>query len=276
MAYSRYRRKPRRSYRKSGYKRRSSARPSRYTGRTRRYTRKRPMSKRSVLNTTSRKKRNGMLSWSNTTATGASRAIAQGPAFVGNTGAFFIFCPTAMQLDGASTIANQASRTATTCYMKGFAENIRIQTSSGIPWFHRRVCFTLRGPNPFNVVQPGDTPGNTYPYLDTSNGIERLWLNVQINGTPASQSAMWNILFKGTVQKDWDDLIFAPIDTARVSLKFDKTWTLQSGNNNGVVRDRKLYHPMGPNIVYDDDESGDTEVTSHFSVTVRTEWETIT
>lgn len=264
MAYSRYRRKPRRNYRKPVRNVRKA-----YSKLNRKYRpirRKSRMSKRSILNTSSRKKRNGMLSWSNTTGTGASRAVGQGPAYVNNSGGFFVFCPTAQQLDAASTVANQASRTATTCYMKGFADNIRIQTSSGIPWFHRRIGLTIRGPNVFNTVQPGDTPLNTFPYVDTSNGMERLWLNMQINNTPASLSAMWGLLFKGQNGRDWDDLLFAPIDTTRVSLKFDKMWTLQSGNANGVVRDRKLYHPMGHNIVYDDDENGDLENTSYFSV----------
>nr|QCX29436.1 capsid protein [Plant associated genomovirus 9] len=272
MAYSRYRRKPRRSYRKSGPKRRSSARPSRYTGRTRRYTRKRPMSKKSVLNTTSRKKRNGMLTWSNTTNTGASTTVGQQNVFVNAAvGGLFLWCPTAMSLDAASVIPNRASRTASTCYMRGLSEHLRIQTSSGVPWFHRRICFTIRGSDPFDEYAPDD-PAPTqrqFPYIDTSNGIERLFFNANINSMNNTVGRWVSILFKGVIQKDWNDYIVAPVDTTRVTLKFDKTWTLQSGNSNGVVRERKLWHPMNKNLIYDDDENGDVQTPFYHSTTAK-------
>lgn len=225
------------------------------------------MSKRRILNISSTKKRNGMLSWSNSTPTAASRPIAQGPAYVNSTGAFFVYCPTAQTLDAQSTVANQASRTATTCYMKGLSEHVRIQTSSGVPWFHRRICFTQKGASPFNVTSQSDTPTQPFnPYADTSNGIERPLFNVSINNMNVTLAGMWALLFKGQNGKDWDDLILAPLDTSRLTIKFDKTWTMQSGNGNGIVRERKLWHPMSHNIVYDDDENGDIENPSYFSV----------
>jgi len=248
-------------------RRRTNRRSSYVKKRTYRRTRKtfRRMTKKSILNTTSTKKRNGMLSWSNTTQTAASRTLAQGPAYINNIGGFFVYCPTAQTLDAQSTVANDASRTASTCYMKGLSEHIRIQTSSGIPWFHRRICFTLKGITPFNTVV-SDTPTQTYaPYLDTSNGIERPWLNTNLNNMNQTLAAMWAQLFKGQNGRDWDDLISAPVDTARLTLKFDKTWTMQSGNANGLVRERKLWHPMGHNLVYDDDESGDIKSGSYYS-----------
>lgn len=266
MAYSRYRRKPRRNYRKPVRNVRKA-----YTKLNRKYrpTRRRAMSKKRILNTSSRKKRNGMLSWSNTTSAGAVRAAAPGPAYInGVTGGFFTWHATAQQLDAQSTIANQATRTSTTCYMKGLSEHLRIQTSSGLPWFHRRVCFTLKGINAFNAPVAGDTPA--FPiqtYIDTSNGIERLWSNEQINVQPNTLNAQWSVLFKGIVGKDWDDYIIAPLDTSRVTIKFDKTWTMQSGNTQGIVRERKLWHPMNHNLVYDDDENGDIEASSYFSTT---------
>lgn len=151
--------------------------------------------------------------------------------------------------------------------MRGLSEHIRIQTSSGIPWFHRRICFTMKGPGPFQAGAPSDSGIQPYsPFLDTSNGIERLWLNLSINNQPNTFNLQLQLLFKGAVSKDWDDLILAPVDTSRVSVKFDKTWTMQSGNTNGVVRERKLWHPMNKNLVYDDDESGDVEQGSYYSV----------
>jgi hypothetical protein len=225
------------------------------------------MSKRRILNISSRKKRNGMLSWSNTTNTGTNQIVQVGNGYVNNAGAFFVWCPTAQQLDVNSTVQNIASRSATTCYMKGLSEHVRIQTSSGVPWFHRRICFTSRGDTPFNSQDTADTSAfqRFIPYSDTSNGIERLFFNTQANVMPVTQAAMWAVLFKGQNGKDWNDLITAPVDNSRVTLKFDKTWTMQSGNANGLVRERKLWHPMNKNLVYDDDENGDVEGTSYFS-----------
>lgn len=229
------------------------------------------MTKRRILNTTSRKKRNGMLSWTNTSATGTSQPTQVGVSVVGNLGAFYVWSPTCQSLDANSLVANQASRTSTTCYMRGLSEHIRIQTSSGIPWFHRRICFTTKGLNPFNLLVSADTsPVQGFaPYVDTSNGVERLWFNENINSMQNTLNQQWGILFRGENGRDWNDLITAPVDTARVSLKFDKTWTMQSGNASGLVRERKLWHPMNKNLVYDDDESGDIESARYYSTSAK-------
>ena len=208
-----------------------------------------------------------MLTWSNTNSAGVPGVIAQQNAVVnGNQLGFFVFCPTAMDLDANSVIRNPASRTASTIYAKGLAEHIRIQTSSGIPWFHRRICITTRGVNEFNT--PGADPGvlaTQQPFTETSNGIQRLFLNTATNNAQNTLSGMLRILFKGAQNVDWTDPIIAPIDTARVTLKFDKTWTMQSGNSNGLVRERKLWHPMNKNVVYDEDETGQTQGSVYFS-----------
>lgn len=226
---------------------------------------------KTILNLTSRKKRNGMLSWSNTSSTGASAPVTVGAAVIpGNIGGFFLWNATAMNLfangNGGNVIINPAERTSTTCYMRGLSENIRIQTSSSIPWFHRRICFTTKGTD-FIYPQPGDTPLNSVKgYVDTVNGIERLWLNANINNTPNTTSVWYSNIFKGNVNVDWNDLITAPLDTTRITPKFDKTWTMQSGNQSGVVRERKLWHPMNKNLVYDDDENGAGENSSYYTV----------
>jgi hypothetical protein len=145
--------------------------------------------------------------------------------------------------------------------MRGLKENIRIQTSSGIPWFHRRICFTFRNsPQPFDIKAPGDTPSVTYTsYLDTTNGIERLLFNQYVNSQPATIAAQQGVIFRGTQGKDWDDPIIAPVDATRVDLKYDKTRVYRSGNQAGTLREIKLWHPMNKTLVYDDDESGDIE-----------------
>lgn len=273
MSYAYY--KKRRAYElkrygKSRVAKSTIRRAKRSRGRKRSYGKKRAMSKRTVLNTTSRKKREVMLSYSNTTNTGASQTVARATAYVaGNATGFFVYSPTCrdLLLGGGHTVIQESMRTASTCYQRGFSEHLRVQTSSGIPWFHRRICFTTKGINAFNAVSTADTsPTQTYgAYVATSNGMERLWFNQVINAQPSTYAAAKALLFKGAENQDWDDVILAPVDTSRVTLKFDKTWMLRSGNSNGTIVERKLWHPMNKNLVFDDDQSGQTELSSYFS-----------
>lgn len=208
-----------------------------------------------------------MLGWSNTTTAGTTQNVIQTPLYVnGLTNGMLVWCPTAMDLNSAATTRNPAQRTSSTIYAKGLSEKLRIQTSSGVPWFHRRICLCVRGITALNVQQPTPTPVQPYnPYLDTSNGIQRLLFNLFINGSQTQIDAILGLIFKGQQNVDWTDIITAPLDTTRVDVKFDKTWTLQSGNSNGVVRERKLWHPMNKNLYYDEDENGEVESSTFFS-----------
>ncbi|QIJ55582.1 capsid protein [Marmot associated genomovirus 2] len=258
-------------YRTSRVSKRSSRRKSYGRKKTKRTYRPK-MTKKRILNTTSRKKRNTMLNYSNTNDTGgAVVGFRQSPAYTNNSAGMFVFIPTAQPLVNDSTVADIPSRTATTCYMRGFSERLRIQTSSGCPWFHRRICFTLKGNNVFNTISPLDTtPVRDFaPYIETSNGMQRAWQNVYLNNMSNSFTAMYALLFKGALNVDWADPVVAPVDTSRVSLKFDKTWTLHSGNASGIVKERKLWHPMNKNLRYGEDENGKDETSSLLSTSSR-------
>lgn len=216
-----------------------------------------------------------MLQWANTsTTTGNSVNIGPGPLVVNGNACACIFSPTAMDLSDSTSaigaVAQQAVRTSTTAYMKGFSENIRIQTSSGIPWFWRRITFCSKRPQIFNQFQASDTPTQTNSgnpaFVDTSNGLERLYFNLIVNSSDNTLGAIYNLLFKGARGKDWTDVLTAPVDTSRVDLKSDWSTTIKSGNASGTVRDFKKWYPMNRNIVYDDDESGDLETASYTSV----------
>lgn len=213
-----------------------------------------------------------MLSWSNTNSnTGVPISTSALPVTVnGNLGYRGLWIPTAMDLTdqsgGLGRIGEQAVRTASTCFMRGLSEHIRMQTSSDVPWFWRRICFTFKGPE-LNTFSPLDTPTSQQTrYLDTSNGIQRLGFNELNNNTPNTINNHDAVIFRGAKGVDWNDIIIAPVDTSRVTLKYDKTVTLQSGNARGIVREFKQWHPMNHNITYADDESGDGETTAFTSV----------
>lgn len=228
------------------------------------------MTKKRILNVTSRKKRDTMLTMSNTTSTGASQSVAVAPAVVNAAqGAIFLWCATARDLTpGAGDLAKvtqDAMRTSSTCYMRGLSEHIRLQTSSSLPWLHRRICFTYKGVQPFRG-RPAADSGTSSQYIETSNGMQRLWFNNQINQTPNYVNEISGVIFKGAFGVDWNDTISAPIDTKRITLKYDRTRTIASGNERGVLREYKLWHGMNKNLVYDEDETGAGTDTTYWSV----------
>lgn len=220
------------------------------------------MTKRSTLNLVSRKKRDTMLAYSNVTAgnpNGSATFTTGGATLVGNNAYAFLWCPTARDLNnssgGANIVINDAERTSTTCYMRGVKENIRIQTTDGMPWEWRRICFTMKGATlnsqagTNNVLQAETSPGG--------------WRRTVTNWS--SNLAMFSLVFKGALNVDWQDPLTAPVDNQRITVKSDSTCRLAAGNEEGMNRVYKRWHGMNRNLVYDDDENGDAKASSFFS-----------
>lgn len=226
--------------------------------------------KRYLLNVTSTKKRDTMRQWTNTNSSGAPTSVVGAPAYVnGNTGGVFLWCATARDITDSTgepnTVTNSMQRTATTCFMRGLSERIDIQSSSAVPWKWRRICFALKDPTLF---ASGTGATINYPgYLDSSHGYLRGWINALVNNDNPALSNLQSVLFQGAQNVDWSDAIMAKVDTRRVDLKFDKTRIIQSGNDTGVFKKYPHWHPMNKNLVYDDDERGESTVSSNFSVT---------
>jgi len=258
------------SYIRRGIKRRASARRRPSARRTvkwktpRRPTyrpRRRVMTKRRVLNWASKKKRDTMLSYSNTTVATpvGSTTYNAGPAYlVANTLYLIPWIATARDLTKGSGTqfgapAEEATRTATTCYMVGLKEKINMVTYDGTPWRWRRVCFTLKGLTIPNLSVPGGLL-----YNELASGYVRVVNSVTGSTIDANICAL---IFRGAPSQDWLDVMNAPIDTRRVSIKYDKTINVCAGNGNGVSRSFPRWHKMGHNLVYDDDEAGAGEST---------------
>ena len=261
VTYNKYRNRMNRRFTRRARTARTKRAPRR---RARRYRRK-TMSKRSLLNVTSTKKRNTLLNWSNTTATGAFVTPGIRPYVVPATlSTMSIWSPTAMDMtrgDGVlGTKEEMSTRTASTCFMKGLSERLRIETSSGLAWFHRRICI---------ISHQRELAVNASPatYVDTTSGLQRLWRSLSADPSPEAANQLTFLktyLFRGTENQDWNDLITAPIDTNGVKVVFDKTWTLKSGNSNGIVAERKLWHGMNKNLYYDEDEDGSSMRNSYW------------
>lgn len=227
------------------------------------------MTKKRILDITAVKKRNTMLTYSNTSSTGTFQALANTPLVLnGNATGRVLWCATAQTIKPNPFPIYSGIRTATSCYMVGLSEHMKLQTTSPNPWYHRRICFTFKGDD-LRLVQPGDAPAVAFQtqFDGSTTGVQRLMYNSTPGGGVGNTiAANDGVFFKGVQNVDWNDVILAPVDTSRVTLKFDKTWILRSGNQNGNIYERKLYHPMKKTLVYDDDENGVTEVPSQFSV----------
>lgn len=210
-----------------------------------------------------------MLTFSNTSSTGSIQAVANSPLTLnGNATGRVLWAATAQTLKANPFQVYEGIRTATSCYMVGLSEHLKLQTGSPLPWFHRRICFALKGSD-IRTQQAGDSP--TVPwqlqYEGTTNGVERLMFNMTAGGGLGNTvSATDNYIFRGVQNVDWNDVILAPVDTRRITVKFDKTWCLKSGNQNGTVYERKLFHPMKRNLVYDDEENGAAVSSAFYSV----------
>lgn len=217
----------------------------------RRYT-----SKRKMLNVTSRKKRDTMLAYTNITsaAPGGSATYNTGPAvFNGNQTYTILWCPTFRDLSnasgGANIVINRSERTATTCYMRGLAENVRVQTTDGLPWTWRRICFTIKG----SFLNDATNSTRQLTIETAPGGYRRLLTPWQTDAVTPS------LVFQGTANLDWNDALTAPTDSTRISVKYDQTRILSAGNEQGMNRVFKLWHPMNKNLVYNDEEAGDAE-----------------
>lgn len=212
-----------------------------------------------------------MLSFSNTKSDGTSQTVASGSLYCAANQAygFSIFSPTARSFvtaNAANTVTDAADRTSTTCFMRGYKENLRIQTSSAIPWLWRRIVFTSKGLAFSQLSSAEYAPTQQYTgYSDTSIGMARLWFNLNANNSPLTVGTYNGIIFKGTVNQDWNDVMTAKVDTTRISVLSDRTTTIKTGNQAGHFSDRKLWYPFNKNLVYDDDEAGASYTTRYYS-----------
>jgi len=216
-----------------------------------------------------------MLTWTNSTSASQSggTTYSSTPAIVtgtvSNVPAVFVWCATAR--DNTTTAGGTkgskfdlATRTASQVYMVGLKEVVEIQVADNLPWQWRRICFTYKGFNTLNGALP--VPSTSFnPAIEISVGYVRVLNQL----SPSQQTTFFQLLFQGGQAQDWQDPLTAKLDTERLSIKYDKTCTIASGNEGGVIRKYNKWHPMRHNLMYDDDESGGSVIPISYSVDSR-------
>ncbi|UJO02114.1 Cap [Molossus molossus associated gemykibivirus 2] len=285
----------RRSTRRITRRPRRVTRSRRYTRRVTRRTATRPTTRRRILQVSSKKKQDNRRTFQNVSAPGAP-PVAGAAVLIGGTTYTFAYLATAIDKAQAGQAEELPdARTQTQVWMKGYKDNIAFTTNSGASWKWRRVCFTMKdsalisnsvSTNPLwldtssgftRVLSPATTTQantttwrrvcftmkdsalisnsvSTNPlWLDTSSGFTR----VLSPATTTQANTTTSLIFKGKVGVDWDDPFIAKVDTTRVTIKYDHTSVLTSGNTSFKYFTRNMWHPMNSTFVYDDDEAGD-------------------
>lgn len=229
--------------------------------------------RKGVLNATSRKKRDTMLNYTNISpntpvggssyAAGPSRFPGDYSTTIDNSPMTVVWTATARDVTratggSAGTVYTTSTRTAQTCYMVGLKETVEIQINNGVPWQWRRVCFTAKGFHTFLNFTPGTS-------LETSNGYARASSILDGTKSTGSLGRLYDVLLRGVASVDWHDPMVAATDNQRVSIKYDVTRTLSAGNESGKIQKFNLWHAMGKNLRYDEDENGGDESGSKWS-----------
>jgi len=170
--------------------------------------------------------------------------------------------------DPGTTIPSKNNREASICYMKGLAETITIRTDTSNAWRWRRIVFQTKATLPISTtslayyrVAQGDSfmyqrANTAIPFSDAAQMYEYLFRGLGLNAVSA-------------IPQDWLDPITAPVDTVRVKLMYDKVTRISSGNDAGVVRTYRRWHPMNENLHYNDQEFGGVLSSSPLSTETR-------
>lgn len=171
----------------------------------------------------------------------------------------FLWCATAR---GLANVPTNNARTVLDPYMVGLRESIEIQVTSGVPWQWRRICFTSKR----DMSAALGMTGNSKYFTGLSDASARRTIaTLAGNRNTGEQYALFELLFQGQNGTDWVDPIVAKTDSTRASIKYDKTMTISSGNEKGVIRKYKRWHSMRKRLVYNGDEQGGDEISGDFS-----------
>lgn len=233
------------------------------------------LTRKAILNITSRKKKDSMQPIAGEQSTGAPAPTVGPRQFLASDGSIMcLYRPTERLRDtfiggNPPTVDDPAARTATEVFYRGLRENISISTSGSSAWRWRRICFTFKSDR-FNF-DPLNTTDRTRLNEFTSNGYMRA-INA-FNLTDPFQQVMYDIInayvFQGTSGIDWNSTFLAKTDTERIQVKYDKTFIIRSGNDAGIVKDFKFWHPMNKTFVYDEDEQGGAQQNGSLSALTR-------
>lgn len=216
------------------------------------------MTRRGVLNITTRKKQDNMV----------SRVVnPDGTSTLGDFSSsdpmMSLFIPNARST--RTPVNNPAVRNTTNTFAVGYKERVQIDLSGGGTLKWRRIVFMMKGSVLRDAMDTDDTGGilNQLFWQTTEGGTNRV-IGPLDPGSP-SQVELTSFLFQGQQDIDWRNFFTAKVDTTRVTLKYDKVRTIAPGNESGVSRSYRFWNPIRRTILYDDDMESDVVGDKPFS-----------
>lgn len=194
---------------------------------------------------------------------GVAGAISFGPTQGQTTDNFSIFGWIATARDNKTipsgsnygSVYDDASRTASNCYIRGLSEKVSFATNNGRSFQWRRVVFAFTGQELIREASSA-AYGQLWGSTDT-NGYVRATTNLRpVVGNPYGWNQLQSVLFRGVINVDWITPMTAPIDKTRVRLIYDKLRTVVPQTEEGVLKTYKHWHEVNKTLVYNDDEVG--------------------
>lgn len=213
------------------------------------------MSRRRILNISSKKKRNTILPFNFN-----YQGVAEGPGAkdMGSDRITTLLTrPTALYYD--EDAAYDHGRNSRTVYWRGIKEVIDVNVLGGTSWRWRRIVFEAKG-----LESAQSALASLVSNVETSVGFPRAM--IELSGDPPAniRNALEAVLFTGRGEVDWLSAFNARVDTNRVRLISDEFHVLRSGNDRGHFHQFKRWYPLNKNMHYSDDENGkDQTLSSH-------------
>lgn len=209
------------------------------------------MSRRGILNITSKKKQDNMRPIfidSNGLPNDNPYSLTQDGS---NAAIVSIFCPTYRIYEGQMKPSQLtiASRQSDIIYWRGIREHVRVTLGGDATWKWRRI-----------VYESVDSPTTNNPVFLRQNtpGYRRV-VNLMNND---ARTGIFDYLFAGSVVNDWIDPTCAKVDRRRVKILHDSLYTLRGITSGGTSKDVKFWIPLNKSMTYENDENGADEFTA--------------
>lgn len=207
------------------------------------------MSRRHILNITSEKKQDTMISLS------AISPIVVG-GYVGPS-AHLLFCPTYRNRTSDDSGFNEdpgAGRTAQHTYAKGIREKIFFTSSGGSPLRWRRIIFSTK--SRLDGVDP-----NKYQFSSGAGVRSRPML--PLDGTSIANLQL--AIFQGKPATDYIGSLDGKVDLDMIKVHKDMNMVVNPGNATGNTKVMNFYTPLEKNLTYADTEVGNEDASSPYS-----------
>lgn len=213
------------------------------------------MSTRRLLDVTSQKKRDNMMPQV-VNQDNSEEPRGNPVQMTGDNEYGFLFIPSGRDsawTEGEGKYARQKSQT----FCKGYAEKVTFETSNSANWLWRRVVFMTKNPL-IHSAFPLNTVTNR---TDTDEGYNRVLWNFFGSSTEASEAreTLQDCVFQGQAGVDWNDRYTAKLDTKQITVISSVTMRLSGGNDAARIHHAKRWYPINKNIVYDEDEAGNSK-----------------